>query len=86
MMSNVTRTMRFVCANMRLDASVLDYIMHNVCTQAYHNHANLVRTHHLDPRLVVHDTRGTCSRREYTRRDHTCDHLCMYSRDRNRRT
>ena len=68
------RTRRF-CANMCLDACVQYYIMHNVCTQAYHNHAYLVRTRHLDPRLDVYDTRSTCPRREYTRRDHMHDRL-----------
>jgi hypothetical protein len=49
---------------------VLDYIMHSGDMQVIRNHVNLVHNPHRYP---------------YTRRD-LCGRLCMYSRDRSRRT
>jgi hypothetical protein len=43
------------------------------------NHASLVHNHHLDLYLDAYDSRSMSPRRDYSR-------LCMYSRDRNRRT
>ena len=53
-------------------------IMRNDGTLDLDNHANLVHNHHLDLHLV-HDTRSMSPRLDYNR-------LCMYSRDRSRRT
>ena len=52
----------------------LDYIMHSDDMQVIHNHVNLVHNPHL-----------YLSMRHDTRRD-PCGRLCMYSRDRSRRT
>jgi len=83
MMSSVTVIRRF-CANMvRLDAMCAYYIMHNDCTQALHNHASLVHNPRRDYHLDVHKSAHTLHN---TRRDHMCNHLLVYSRDRNRRT
>jgi len=61
-----------------LDA--LHYIMHNAYTQAHHNLVRRVCIPRLDlVDLVVHNTRSTRPRRDYTP-------ARTYSRDRNRRT
>ena len=49
----------------------LDYIMHSVDMQVIRNHVHLVHNPRRD--------------HVYTHRD-LCGHLCMYSRDRSRRT
>ena len=54
-------------------------IMRNDGTLDLDNHASLVHNHHLDLHLDVHDSRSMSPRRDYSR-------LCMYSRDRSRRT
>jgi hypothetical protein len=77
MMSSVTRTRRFCAIMMRnvLCVWCLDYIMHNDDMQVIHSHVHLV--HNPRPNLVhlVHNVRRDLH-----------NHLCMYSRDRSRRT
>ena len=65
---------------------VLDYIMHNVYTQAHHNLARHVHIPRRDLHLVVMRSRTIAPMHHMSRRDHVHNHACMYSRDRNRRT
>ena len=66
---------------------VLDYIMHNVYTQAqHHNLARLVHIPRLDPHLDVMCARMIAPTYHMSRRDRMCIRVRMYSRDRSRRT
>ena len=65
---------------------VLDYIMHNVYTQAHHNLARHVHIPRRDPHLVVMCARMIAPTYHKSRRDHMCILAHMYSRDRSRRT
>ena len=67
---------------------VLDYIMHNVYTQAHHNLAYYV---HNPRRDLAHLDVYECARmiapmHHMSRRDRMCIQVRMYSRDRSRRT
>ena len=73
------------------------YIMHNAYTQARRMCPRLVRTRrldvymrtcHLDVRVYMcaQSRRDSCTYvRVRSRLDHMCNHMCVYSRDRNRR-
>ena len=66
---------------------VLDYIMHNVYTQAHHNLAYYVHNPRRDlVHLDVMCARMIAPTCHMSRRDHVHNHAYMYSRDRNRRT
>ena len=66
---------------------VLDYIMHNVYTQAHHNLAYYVHNPRRDlAHLDVMYARMIAPMHHMSRRDHVHNHAYMYSRDRNRRT
>ena len=64
---------------------VLDYIMHNVYTQAHHNLAYYVHNPRRDLHLVVY-VRMIAPTYHMSRRDRMCILAHMYSRDRSRRT
>ena len=66
---------------------VLDYIMHNVYTQAHHNLAYYVHNPRRDlVHLDVMCARMIVPTYHMSRRDRMCIQVRMYSRDRNRRT
>jgi len=66
---------------------VLDYIMHNVYTQAHHNLAYRVYIPRRDlAHLDVMCARMIAPTYHMSRRDRMCIQVRMYSRDRNRRT
>ena len=66
---------------------VLDYIMHNVYTQAHHNLAHRVYIPRRDlAHLDVMCARMIAPTYHMSRRDRMCIQVRMYSRDRNRRT
>ena len=66
---------------------VLDYIMHNVYTQAHHNLARHVHIPRRDPaHLDVMHSQTIAPTCHMSRRDRMCIQVHMYSRDRSRRT
>ena len=66
---------------------VLDYIMHNVYTQAHHNLAHRVYIPRRDLALLdVMCARMIAPMHHMSRRDRMCIQVRMYSRDRSRRT
>ncbi len=66
---------------------VLDYIMHNVYTQAHHNLAHRVCIPRRDLALLdVMCARMIAPMHHMSRRDRMCIQVRMYSRDRSRRT
>ena len=67
---------------------VLDYIMHNVYTQAHHNlaHRVYIPRRDLDHLVVYECARMTAPMHHKSRRDRMCILAHMCSRDRNRRT
>ena len=66
---------------------VLDYIMHNVYTQAHHNLAHRVYIPRRDLALLdVMCARMIAPMHHMSRRDRMCIQVHMYSRDRSRRT
>ena len=65
---------------------VLDYIMHNVYTQAHHNLARRVHIPRRDLHLDVMRSRTIAPMHHMSRRDRMYIQVRMYSRDRSRRT
>ncbi len=66
---------------------VLDYIMHNVYTQAHHSLAYYVHNPRRDlVHLDVMCARMIAPTYHMSRRDRMCIRVRMYSRDRSRRT
>ena len=66
---------------------VLDYIMHNVYTQAHHSLAYYVHNPRRDlVHLDVMCARMIAPTYHMSRRDRMCIRVHMYSRDRSRRT
>ena len=65
---------------------VLDYITHNAYTQAHYNLVHRVCIPRLDLHLDVMYVRTIAPTYHMPRLDHVHNHVCMYSRDRNRRT